>query len=91
MASIHDERLLTCERCKVVLQGLDDGTGTEIGATDADDDEDVRFLAQVGSGLFDVGQHAFLDFRREVDPTKEIITGAGLIVYGVINTRDFLL
>ena len=40
------------------------GAGTEVGAADADDDKDIRLLAQVGSGLLDIGQQAFVDFGR---------------------------
>ena len=85
MASVDDEWLLAGERCKVVLQGLDDGTGAEIGAADADDDEDVRLLAQVGSGLLDIGQQALVDFRREVHPAEEVVACASFIEDGFVN------
>ena len=39
VTGIHNQRLLTTQRRKVVLQGLDDRTGTQIGTAYADDDE----------------------------------------------------
>ena len=85
VAGIDDERFLASERCKVVLQGFDDGAGSQIRTANADDDENLRFLAQVGSSLLNVGQQALIDFRRQVHPAEKVVSGTSLFVNGFVN------
>ena len=52
---------------------------------DADDDEYVRLLAQVGCRLFDVGQETIVNLRGQVNPTEEVVACAGFIKNSFIS------
>ena len=62
VAGVDDEWLVVGEWREVVLQGFDDRTGAQIRTSDADDDENVGLLTEVGSGFFDVGEQILVDF-----------------------------
>ena len=85
MASVDDERLLVRERCKVVLQRFDDGTGAQIGAADANNDEDFRLFPQGFSRFFDVGEQVFVDFGGQVHPAEEVVSGTSFLVNSLVS------
>ena len=63
-----------------VRQGLDDGLGAQVGAADADADDVVVVLSQVGRGSLDVIQLFCRDGRGELDPAQEVRAGARAVV-----------
>ena len=60
---------------EVVAQGLDNGLGAQVTATDADGDDILTLLAQHGSGLLDAGELLLVDAAGQVKPAQEVVAG----------------
>jgi hypothetical protein len=63
-----------------VGEGFDNSFSTEVAAADADSDYYFAVVAQLFGSSFDVGDFVGRGSRGEVDPTEEVVAGAGCVV-----------
>ena len=63
----------------LALDGLDGGTGAQIGAADADDHQHVGIRTDLLGGSLDAGEFLFVIVDGEVHPAQEIVAGAGAL------------
>ena len=61
---------------EVVAQGLDNGLGSQVTATDTDGDDILALLAQDGCGLLQCLQLLLVDAAGQVEPAQEVVAQA---------------
>ena len=84
VASIEDMRVFALHvGGEGVLQGLDDRAGAEVGATDADYDDHLRLLNQMGRNRLKVYDFLLRHVARERDPAEEVVAAACLVQHGL--------
>ena len=73
------------------FQELDGCPGPQIGAADADDDENVRILTDALRRRLDTGKFRFIIIGGEAQPAQKIVAQSGAAVKRLMGRADLLL
>ena len=84
VAGVEDVRELALNvRGEGVLQGLNDGAGSQIGAANADHHDHLRFGGHTGGALLNAGDVGLRHIVWKGNPPEEIIAAAGAVERGL--------
>ena len=73
---------------KVVAQGLDNGLSTQITAADADGDDILALLAQLGGTFFNGLQLRLVDTAGQVEPSQEIVAFTAAVFQHLLGSQS---